>query len=447
MDFIYRFITINLLLICTTSSVTAQIQSALPISKGSDVDLSSYSGVISEHYANGSPFLWKTVKNGKAEGLWLEWYADGTLRYRANWKNAMGEGKWEYFFPNGKLRTESFYIEDKAYGIYRSYYENGQLQTDATFKDDKKVGIELIYNIDGTLQSRKNYEEGIQVIDQPLLFEQGKISSSQNNEWGIHFTPDGNTAYFTRRDAGTQKKRIYVTFRDEKGWSAPKIAPFSTAEDESPFINNQGDRLFFASFRPLLDGSSSQNTDMNIWFMDKKGSSWSDPKPLSNTINKSMKAGNIWPDNYEAGPTTDKAGNLYYWTKGVNTKATNLFFAALKSDGTFAQPIELNEPSSDKYFDSAPCLSPDGNLLFFASDNRPESWGTDLFYSRKVDGRWSKPKNMGIAINSYSDDSCPSFSPDGKYFFFSSNRAGNKDANGEPIWDLYYIETRFLTIE
>jgi Tol biopolymer transport system component len=54
---------------------------------------------------------------------------------------------------------------------------------------------------------------------------------------------------------------------------------------------------------------------------------------------------------------------------------------------------------------------------------------------------------MGIAINSYSDDSFPSFSPDGKYFFFSSNRAGNKDASGELTWDLYYMETKFLTIE
>lgn len=444
MAFRYHFL---LLLWCCTISIRAQIQPTLPIAKESEIDPNTYTGILSERYANGRPSLWKTLKNGKADGLWLEWYADGTLRYRANWKNNMGEGKWEYFHPNGKLRSESFYVEDRAFGIYRSYYENGQLQTDATYANDKKVGIELNYNIDGTLQSRKRYEDGIQVIDQPLLFQPGKISTNQNNEWGIHFTPDGNTAYFTRRDASKKQKRIYVSTKNEKGWSEPQIAPFSTAEDEAAFVNSQGDKLFFASFRPLLGGRPSQSIDMNIWVMDKQANGWSAPQPLSNQINKSMKEGDDWPTNYEASPIIDQAGNLYYWTKGTNSKASNLFFAPLNPDGTFAEPFELLEPSSDKHFDSSPCLSPDEDLLFFASDDRPESWGTDLFYARKVDGQWSKPKNLGLEINSYSNDSFPSFSPDGKYFFFSSNRAGNRDADGELIWDLYYMETKFLTLE
>ncbi len=429
-------------------SVFAQIQVLAPVAKQAAIkDLSRYSGVISEQYANGSPSLWKILKNGKADGLWLEWYPDGMLRYKAYWKNGLGNGKWEYFFPNGRLRSESFYIDDIAQGIYRSYFENGQLQTDVTYLNGKKEGVELLYDANGLLLKRNFYENGQLAIDRPDLFEPERISTSRNNEWGIHFTPDGNTAYFTRRDATTQQKRIYVTSKTKEGWSVPQIASFSTSEDESAFVSNQGDKLFFASFRPLSDSASSQNTDMNIWVMDKQGSVWSAPKPLTNRINKVIKPGNVWPENYEAGPITDKDGNLYYWTKGINSKATNLFFAALKADGTFANPIELIEPSDNQYFDSAPCLSPDGNLLFFASDNRPDSWGTDLFYSRKINGNWSKPKNMGIAINSYGDDSFPSFSPDGKYFFFSSNRVGNKDANGELIWDLYYMETRFLTIE
>ncbi len=426
----------------------AQIQPPLPISTKSNVEgIKEYSGIISEQYANGSPHMWKTLKNGKAEGLWLEWHPNGTLRYRAYWKNNKGHGKWEYFFPNGKLRTESFYIEDKAYGIFRSYFENGQLETDATYINDKKVGIELTYKIDGTIQSRKRYEDGVQVIDEPILFEPGKISSIQNNEWGINFAPDGNTAYFTRRDATTNKKRIYMTHKTEQGWSEPLIASFSTGEDESPFINQQGNKLFFSSFRPLPDDSTIQTIDMNIWFMEMTGDGWSAPKPIKGPINQVMKKANVWPANYEAGPITDESGNLYYWTKSSKSNVTNLFFASLKADGTFGTQIELAEPSDDKYFDSAPCLSNDGNLLLFASDNRPDSWGTDLFYSKKINGKWSKPKNMGIAINSYGDDSCPSFSPDGKYFFFSSNRAGNKDTEGEPIWDIYYIETRFLIIE
>jgi antitoxin component YwqK of YwqJK toxin-antitoxin module len=140
MFFINKFTIISLLLSFSIAA-SAQIQPVLKISKSSDIDDKSYTGIISEQYANGTPFLWKTLINGKANGIWLEWYADGTLRYRANWKNNLGEGKWEYFHPNGKLRSESFYIEDRAFGIYRSYYENGQLQTDVTFATIKRLEL------------------------------------------------------------------------------------------------------------------------------------------------------------------------------------------------------------------------------------------------------------------------------------------------------------------
>jgi Tol biopolymer transport system component len=186
---------------------------------------------------------------------------------------------------------------------------------------------------------------------------------------------------------------------------------------------------------------------MNIWVVNKQNKGWSSPQPLSKTINKVTKSDNTWPENYEAGPMTDKEGNLYYWTKGLNSKFSNLFFAKLNSDGTFANPIEIIEPSNNSYFDSAPCLYTDGNLMFFASDDRNDGYGgTDIYYSKKENGKWSKPKNLGLAINSNKDDSFPSLSPDGKYLFFSSNRAGNKDDNGELIWDLYYMETEFLNI-
>ena len=45
--------------------------------------------------------------------------------------------------------------------------------------------------------------------------------------------------------------------------------------------------MYFASFRPLPDGSSSLKADNNIWFMDKTPDGWTEPKPISFNINKS----------------------------------------------------------------------------------------------------------------------------------------------------------------
>ncbi|WP_340201798.1 hypothetical protein [Ascidiimonas sp. W6] len=426
----------------------AQIQEPQKISKESDIDISNYTGIISEQYANGSPSLWKTLINGKSEGLWLEWYPDGNLRYRAYWKNGLGNGKWEYFYPNGILRSESFYINDIAQGIYKDYFKNSQLKTDVTYLNGKKEGIELLYDANGILRSRKKYTNGIQIIDEPLIFEKGVISVTYGNEWGINFMPDGNTAYFTRRDLNTNKKRIYVTTKSKNGWNEPSIASFSTDEDEAAFINKDGSKCYFASYRPLPDGNTSQKMDMNIWVMKNINDTWSNPKPLSSTINKSMQTANIWPANYEAGPATDNQGNLYFWTKGSKNKVTNLFVATLKKNGKYDKPIELVPPSSHTNYDTAPQFSPDGNIMFFGSDDRYDGYGeSDIYYAVKRNNKWSAPKNLGPIVNSSKSEGFPSFSPDGKYFYFSSNRGNEKDENGENIWNLYYMESQFLMIK
>ncbi|MFD2562556.1 hypothetical protein [Aquimarina rubra] len=444
---ILRILVTIVALLVFNQSVHSQIQEPLKVSKESEVDMKTYTGIISEQYANGSPSLWKTLVNGKTEGLWLEWYPNGVLRYRAYWKNSLGNGRWEYFYPNGQLRSESFYIDDITQGIFKTYYENGQLKYDATYINGKKDGVEFTYDPKGILLSRKRYENGIQRIDEPLIFQEGLISEQNSNEWGINFMPDGETAYFTRRDMKTGQKRIYSTNKTKKGWSKPIIAAFSIDEDEAPFINSDASELYFASYRPLPDGSTTQKMDMNIWVMNKSYNGWSKPKPLSNTINKSMAKGNVWPANYEAGPITDKDGNLYYWTKGVNNDRTNLYFSILKSDGTYGKPQELIPPSSPINYDTSPQFSPDGNILFFGSDNRYDGYGgSDIYYSVKKGDVWSIPKNLGPVVNSSQSEGSPSFSPDGKYFYFSSNRGDMKDANGERIWNLYYMESKYLMI-
>ncbi|MFD1062085.1 hypothetical protein ACFQ1Q_02405 [Winogradskyella litorisediminis] len=430
------------------SSINGQIQQSLKVASESEIDVKTYSGIISERYANGSPSLWKTVINGKSNGLWLEWYPNGNVRYRAYWKNSKGHGKWEYFYPNGQLQSESFYINDIAQGLFKAYHKNGQLKTDAVFLNGKKHGIELTYDVTGLLISRKRFENGEQLIDEPTIFQEGIISESNGNEWGITFTPDGYTAYFTRRDLDNGTKRIYTTSKTKNGWQKPTIASFSTDEDEAAFINNDGSKFYFASYRPLPNGNTTTKMDMNIWVMDKTNNSWSEPKPLSNVINKSMKENNAWPANYEAGPATDANGNLYYWTKGTRSEGTNLYFSELKKNGDYTKPLELLPPSSHTNYDTAPQLSPDGNILVFSSDNRNDGYGgSDIYYSLKTDSGWSTPINLGPVINSSQSDGFPSFSPEGKYFFFSSNRGDTKDDNGERIWNIYYIETKYLMIK
>jgi hypothetical protein len=65
-----------------------------------------------------------------------------------------------------------------------------------------------------------------------------------------------------------------------------------------------------------------------------------------------------------------------------------------------------------------PCLSEDGNTMYFASD-RPNGYGGfDLYMSFKKGDKWSEPQNLGNIVNSAGDEITP-FIQGGQLFFAS----------------------------
>ena len=80
---------------------------------------------------------------------------------------------------------------------------------------------------------------------------------------------------------------------------------------------------------------------------------------------------------------------------------------------------ELNGPGQE----IEPWISPDGKLLVFAAKGRSDSRGDyDLYASHLCSGGWSPPRPLAGGVNSPSWDFAGRFSPDGRSFFFASNR-------------------------
>jgi hypothetical protein len=74
---------------------------------------------------------------------------------------------------------------------------------------------------------------------------------------------------------------------------------------------------------------------------------------------------------------------------------------------------------------SHPALSADENILIFASDMEGTYGGMDLFISRKNEGKWSQPENLGKLINTAGNEYFPSLDPGNNLFFSSDGLAGN----------------------
>lgn len=84
------------------------------------------------------------------------------------------------------------------------------------------------------------------------------------------------------------------------------------------------------------------------------------------------------------------------------------------------------------------CISPDGQTLVMSLGRDDSYGGSDLYQStRRADGTWSAPRNLGPNINTAFNETGPTMSFDGQSLFFSSNRIGDDPDDGYGKYDLF----------
>ncbi len=102
------------------------------------------------------------------------------------------------------------------------------------------------------------------------------------------------------------------------------------------------------------------------------------------------------------------------------------------SAGNWAPRFAMKDVNSP-YNEGAQCVSPDGKYLIFTICNREDGLGScDLYWSKKIGTRWTRPRNLGRPVNSEAWESQPTFSSDGKTIYFVSNRYGG--VGSSDIW-------------
>lgn len=89
---------------------------------------------------------------------------------------------------------------------------------------------------------------------------------------------------------------------------------------------------------------------------------------------------------------------------------------------TSTEDFEYNNPN---YSIGHPCMSRDGNRLYFVSDMPGGIGGTDIYYCEKIDGKkWGKPINLGPAINTTRNEMFPYISFKNELIFASEGHIG-----------------------
>ena len=201
-------------------------------------------------------------------------------------------------------------------------------------------------------------------------------------------------------------------------WKTPEVAPFSGIyNDIEPFITSDGQKLYFASNRPV---EGEEPKDFDIWMVEKdENGEWSEPKNLGEPVNS---------DVDEFYPSLTESGDIYFTAANEMAMGREDIFVSRYVEGEY-QPIEnLGDKVNSERDEFNSFIAKDGSYLLYTTTGFGSGeGGGDIWVNfRSEDSTWSGPKNLGPSVNSNKLEYCPSITLDGKYLFFTSNRVNDR---------------------
>lgn len=244
------------------------------------------------------------------------------------------------------------------------------------------------------------------------LLGEGFLSTSLN-ERDFALSPDGNEVYFTVSGPKSTFQTIVFSKRVKQNkWTRPEVVSFSGQfSDLEPALSTDGRTLYFASNRPT---SGTTAKDFDLWKVQRVGGGWGVPENLGPNVNT---------ESDEFYPSIAKSGNLYFTAQYKNGIGREDIYVSLLVNGSYQKPTVLDSAINTKAYEFNAFVSPDEKYILFTSYGRKDdTGGGDLYLSVKDENNKWKPSVNLSELNSPQLDYCPAVSPDGKIFFFTSER-------------------------
>jgi len=178
---------------------------------------------------------------------------------------------------------------------------------------------------------------------------------------------------------------------------------------------------------------TSQNLairEILLWYVEKTSDGWSEARKADTIINP----GYI---GYQVSFTKD--GAIYFDTKSEDGFGATDIFRSRLIKGKYTKPENLGNIINSEHGESSVFIAPDESFILFRRVKRMErNISLDFFVSyRNKDGSWTIPKDIGKKLNAKSGGFWIGMSPDGKYIFFAKTNQNRQS-------DLYWVDAKIL---
>ena len=400
-------------------------------------------------YKNGKQQGETNFKNGRYDGPFIIWYESGTKKQESYFKDGLKIGKESHWYPNGQIKMEGYFQDDKAHGTWAVWDESGYKTSQLEYREDLLHGTCLKRDKENISGKKTEYRQGI-VKDIPVLsgpylgqrppgmaprlFAPGVISTD-NQEIHCVFSPDGKEVYYSMSSPLYFGGFSIYFMKEEKGkWTYPQLAPFNLPGYNSVSAFSPGGKGLYFNARPPGKEKmrSPYNSAIDIWYVERTGSGWGKPFHLGPAVNSGKQ------DIY---PSVSANGNLYFTSDREGGKGSFDLYRSELKNGEYTRPVNLGDAVNTAGSELHSCIAPDESYLLFDSDGFEEGRGLYVSF-RKKDGTWTKARYLGEAFNAVPVTAHVNISADGKYIFTSG--AINPKEQPYPNRDIYWADAKVI---
>ncbi|MBN2415475.1 PD40 domain-containing protein [bacterium] len=254
--------------------------------------------------------------------------------------------------------------------------------------------------------------------NRPELFAPDIISVEENFEHSAAvFSPDGREVFWCTNVGGNTDTRVagnlrLYTMKMVNGrWTAPHPASFvKDVMAERPVFSPDGDRLYIE-----FGSDPSQESDTDIYVVERTADGWSDPEPVSPLINSPA---------IERLHCVTADGSLYFSRNNFTPREA--FYVSRWVNGAFAEPEKLGKSVNSDDYEAAILVAPDESYMLISHCDTGHGQVKFSISYKKTDGTWSERADLPFYNGGFF-----AFSPDMKYLFYMD----------EGIW---WVSTSFI---
>ncbi len=179
-------------------------------------------------------------------------------------------------------------------------------------------------------------------------------------------------------------------------------------EDKGIFIYTSKEKTSFRN-----EKTDDGEYDENIFFININNENDREPDPYGKPLNTKNNEADCWVSKDGTFMLLYKDGDIYQSEfKGNN----------------WTKPVKF-KPVNSKYNEMHASMNQDRTICYFSSDRPGGRGGKDIYYIKKKGDKWTEPKNLGRKINTKFDEESPFIHEDGTLYFSSKghNSIGGYD--------------------